>query len=274
MPYEGRDRSAGAESADPVDARVTIEESPFGVEAGGEAGAIPFIESDDGGAIVEWFDERIVKGPGGKEILNGAFGEILVAEIQLFHGGELELHFMFQEYGYVATFVGTGQDDIGDPVLINILDPQFNRIGGVGMEVEILADVAKHQVGFAVAIDIRGGDRLPPTIEFVEVGRYLFEMVGFPAEDAGGHPFARDDELAVFAAGDICSRYKFTHAADAMARIVIANALFFARRKVTDLVIPWCTYTDPEVAHVGFHEKDIFEKDITDALAQTDGSKI
>jgi pyruvate/2-oxoglutarate dehydrogenase complex dihydrolipoamide dehydrogenase (E3) component len=41
-----------------------------------------------------------------------------------------------------------------------------------------------------------------------------------------------------------------------MARIVIANALFFARRKVTDLVIPWCTYTDPEIAHVGYYEKE------------------
>ena len=60
----------------------------------------------------------------------------------------------------------------------------------------------------------------------------------------------------VFSAGDVCSRYKFTHSADAMARIVIANALFFARRKITDLVIPWCTYTDPEVAHVGYYEKD------------------
>ncbi|MBI2091132.1 MAG: FAD-containing oxidoreductase [Deltaproteobacteria bacterium] len=60
----------------------------------------------------------------------------------------------------------------------------------------------------------------------------------------------------IYAAGDVCSRYKFTHAADAMARIVIANALFFARRKVTDLVIPWCTYTDPEVAHVGYYEKE------------------
>jgi pyruvate/2-oxoglutarate dehydrogenase complex dihydrolipoamide dehydrogenase (E3) component len=60
----------------------------------------------------------------------------------------------------------------------------------------------------------------------------------------------------VFAAGDICSRYKFTHAADAMARLVIANALFMARRKVTDLVVPWCTYTDPEVSHVGYYEKD------------------
>jgi pyruvate/2-oxoglutarate dehydrogenase complex dihydrolipoamide dehydrogenase (E3) component len=66
----------------------------------------------------------------------------------------------------------------------------------------------------------------------------------------------RTTNAKIFAAGDICSRYKFTHAADAMARIVIANALFFARRKVTDLVIPWCTYTDPEIAHVGYYEKE------------------
>ena len=66
----------------------------------------------------------------------------------------------------------------------------------------------------------------------------------------------RTSNSRVFAAGDICSRYQFTHAADAMARIVIANALFFTRRKVTDLVIPWCTYTDPEIAHVGYYERD------------------
>jgi pyruvate/2-oxoglutarate dehydrogenase complex dihydrolipoamide dehydrogenase (E3) component len=66
----------------------------------------------------------------------------------------------------------------------------------------------------------------------------------------------RTSNSRIYAAGDICSRYKFTHAADAMARIVIANTLFFARRKVTDLVIPWCTYTDPEIAHVGYYEKD------------------
>ena len=41
-----------------------------------------------------------------------------------------------------------------------------------------------------------------------------------------------------------------------MARIVIANALFLAHRKVTDLVIPWCTYTDPEIAHVGYYDKE------------------
>lgn len=55
----------------------------------------------------------------------------------------------------------------------------------------------------------------------------------------------------VYAAGDVASRFQFTHAADAMARIVIQNALFFGRKKASALVIPWCTYTDPEVAHVG-----------------------
>jgi pyruvate/2-oxoglutarate dehydrogenase complex dihydrolipoamide dehydrogenase (E3) component len=60
----------------------------------------------------------------------------------------------------------------------------------------------------------------------------------------------------VYAAGDICFRHKFTHAADALARILIANTLFAGRRKTSSLVIPWCTYTDPEVAHVGMYEKD------------------
>ncbi len=58
----------------------------------------------------------------------------------------------------------------------------------------------------------------------------------------------------ILAAGDVCSRYKFTHAADAMARIAIQNALFLGRARVSALTIPWCTYTDPEIAHVGLYE--------------------
>jgi len=60
----------------------------------------------------------------------------------------------------------------------------------------------------------------------------------------------------IYAAGDICSPYQFTHTADALARIVIANALFLGRRKESSLVIPWCTYTDPEISHVGMSEKE------------------
>jgi len=60
----------------------------------------------------------------------------------------------------------------------------------------------------------------------------------------------------VFAAGDICFPFKFTHTTDALARILIANALFLGRQKSSALTIPWCTYTDPEVAHVGMYEAD------------------
>jgi len=66
----------------------------------------------------------------------------------------------------------------------------------------------------------------------------------------------RTSNPRVFAAGDICFPYKFTHTADALARILIANALFSGRQKSSALVVPWCTYTDPEIAHVGMYERD------------------
>jgi pyruvate/2-oxoglutarate dehydrogenase complex dihydrolipoamide dehydrogenase (E3) component len=66
----------------------------------------------------------------------------------------------------------------------------------------------------------------------------------------------RTSNRRVFAAGDVCSPFKFTHAADAFARIAIQNALFFGRKRASALVIPWCTFTDPEVAHVGAYEKE------------------
>jgi len=64
----------------------------------------------------------------------------------------------------------------------------------------------------------------------------------------------------IFAAGDICMKWKFTHAADAAARIVIQNALFMGRKRLSALTMPWCTYTDPEIAHVGMYEGDAAEQ--------------
>ena len=74
-----------------------------------------------------------------------------------------------------------------------------------------------------------------------------------------------DDQLrttnpSVFAAGDICMNHKFTHAADAAARIVIQNTLFRGSKKLSALTMPWCTYTDPEIAHVGMYEKDAVKR--------------
>ncbi|MBW2573159.1 MAG: FAD-containing oxidoreductase [Deltaproteobacteria bacterium] len=66
----------------------------------------------------------------------------------------------------------------------------------------------------------------------------------------------------VYAVGDVASKYQFTHTADFMARLVIRNALFFGRDKFSSLLIPWATYTDPEVAHVGLYENDLQERNI------------
>lgn len=69
----------------------------------------------------------------------------------------------------------------------------------------------------------------------------------------------------IYAAGDIANRLKFTHMADFTARAVIRNILMpfqFLRQKVSGAVVPWCTYTDPEVAHVGLGEKDAKQKNI------------
>lgn len=66
----------------------------------------------------------------------------------------------------------------------------------------------------------------------------------------------------IFAAGDVCSRYQFTHAADFLARIVLANALFMGRQKASALNIPWCTYTDPQIAHIGITEHQAGEDGI------------
>lgn len=73
----------------------------------------------------------------------------------------------------------------------------------------------------------------------------------------------------IYAAGDICSPYQFTHVADFMARIVIQNALFKGRAKTSRLTIPWCTYTSPELAHVGLYEHEANQKGIeTDSFLQ------
>jgi len=85
----------------------------------------------------------------------------------------------------------------------------------------------------------------------LEEARVEFSKHGVKVDD-----HLRTTNPHIFAAGDICSRFQFTHAADAMARIVIQNALFFGRKKASALTIPWCTYTAPEIAQVGLNARD------------------
>jgi len=85
------------------------------------------------------------------------------------------------------------------------------------------------------------------------------EKAGVRYDPAAGveiNDFMQTSNPQIYAAGDICMNWKFTHAADAAARIVIQNALFMGRKKLSSLTMPWCTFTDPELAHVGMYEDE------------------
>ncbi len=93
-----------------------------------------------------------------------------------------------------------------------------------------------------------------PNVEGLEL-----ETVGVRYDARRGvyvNDYLQTSNPRIYAAGDICMRWQFTHAADAAAKIVVQNALFARTKKLSSLVMPWCTYTDPEVAHVGMYEAD------------------
>jgi pyruvate/2-oxoglutarate dehydrogenase complex dihydrolipoamide dehydrogenase (E3) component len=118
----------------------------------------------------------------------------------------------------------------------------------------------------------------------IAVGRTPnFRRLGLKAAgvDFGEHrvrvnEFLQTSQPHVYAVGDVIGPFQFTHMADAQARVVVRNILMpfqLLRQKMNYSVVPWCTYTDPEVAHVGLSEKeaqndgtayDLFRIDLSD----------
>ncbi len=110
---------------------------------------------------------------------------------------------------------------------------------------EVAADAVLVAVGRAPNVEGLG----------LEAAGVAYDRHGVPVDD-----HLRTSNPRIFAAGDVASRFKFTHAADALARVAIRNALFFGRAKASALTIPWCTYTSPELAHVGLSERAASER--------------
>jgi pyruvate/2-oxoglutarate dehydrogenase complex dihydrolipoamide dehydrogenase (E3) component len=134
-----------------------------------------------------------------------------------------------------------------------------NLTMGKGAEGKRLA-VDSHDQHYDVTVDeILVGVGRSPNVEGLgleQVG-VAFDKTGVTVNDR-----LQTTNPRIYAAGDICSRYKFTHNSDFQARIVIQNALFMGRARASALTIPWCTYTDPEIAHVGLYERDGKERGI------------
>jgi pyruvate/2-oxoglutarate dehydrogenase complex dihydrolipoamide dehydrogenase (E3) component len=141
---------------------------------------------------------------------------------------------------------------------------------GVHFEFGMKVVEARRKGGDKVVVFERGGQRQEVAADEILVAAGRAPNVEGMGLEAAGVRYGRrgvevDDHLrtsnkSIFACGDVASRFQFTHIADAQARIVIQNALFFGHAKSSALTIPWCTYTTPEIAHVGMYEKDAKEK--------------
>ncbi len=138
---------------------------------------------------------------------------------------------------------------------------------GVAFELPVeIEEVKSGAAGKTLLVKRRGGERVEVGADAILVSAGRAPNVEGLGLDAAGVRYGKkgvevDDRLRtsnprVYAAGDVASKYQFTHVADATARIVIQNALFFGRAKASALVVPWCTYTSPEVAHVGLYEQE------------------
>jgi pyruvate/2-oxoglutarate dehydrogenase complex dihydrolipoamide dehydrogenase (E3) component len=182
-----------------------------------------------------------------------------------------ELAQAFRRFGSEVTILSVDARVLPreDPDAALVLQAQLSREGITLVLGAKISGVSRGAEGRTIAFDRGQGQEVLTADEvLVAVGRAPnVEGLGL---EAAGVAFDRsgvkvDDHLRtsnprVYAAGDICSPYKFTHAADAMARVVLQNALFIGRKKASGLVIPWSTYTDPEIAHVGLYEEEAKER--------------
>lgn len=179
-----------------------------------------------------------------------------------------ELAQAFARFGSQVTLVQSGEHVLPreDADAVRRVEAAMVRDGVTVMCGGDTAEVRRREDEKIIHLEC-GGHKHELTVDaiLVGVGRapnvegLNLEAVGVQYDTRAGatvNEYLQTTNPRIYAAGDICSKYKFTHAADAMARIVIQNALFFGRSKASALTIPWCTYTDPEIAHVGMYEKE------------------
>src|ERR1700723_3467425 len=126
---------------------------------------------------------------------------------------------------------------------------------------EKIADLVSDDYKFTIAADeILVGIGSTPNVSGMNL-----EAVGVDYNKEDGiatNDYLQTSNPRIYAAGDVCSEHKFPHIETAAADIVVNNALLHGRDKLSSLAIPWCTYTDPEIAHVGLYVKEARAKGI------------
>jgi pyruvate/2-oxoglutarate dehydrogenase complex dihydrolipoamide dehydrogenase (E3) component len=121
-----------------------------------------------------------------------------------------------------------------------------------------------HYIVGGIEYDIAVDEIIVATGRSPNINNLNLTAVGVESDNKKGiiiNDYLQTTNPNIYAVGDVCMNWKFTHAADAAARIVVQNALFsivgIGRKKLSSLIMPSCTYTSPEVAQVGITEAEI-----------------
>ncbi len=130
------------------------------------------------------------------------------------------------------------------------------RVGSSGGSVTVFVKTAEASDSIEGTHLLIAAGRKPNTSDLgLEAAGIKFEKKGITV-DAG----LRTSNKRVFAIGDVAGGLQFTHVANDHAGIVIRRALFRLPAKTTGRPVPWVTFTDPELAHVGLTEADARQK--------------
>lgn len=184
-----------------------------------------------------------------------------------------ELSQAFRRLGVKVTLVQNGAQILPpeDPDVAEFMQQRFDA---EGIDVRLRAKVTSvSQPRKNILLELEGGDRITADTLLIAAGRtpnlraLNLEAAGVKHDEHGvtTNAYLQTSQPHIYAAGDITNRLKFTHTADATARVVVRNILMplqLLRQKMDWSVVPWCTYTDPEVAHVGLGEKEARKKHV------------
>jgi len=141
-----------------------------------------------------------------------------------------------------------------------ILDAAVKSVRRSGQETTVALEQAGKNRELACDALLVGVGRTPNTDGLnLEAAGVAYDKAGVVVND-----FLQTSNPRIYAAGDVCTPFKFTHTANALGRMAMVNALIskWAGGRMNRLVVPWCTYTDPEVAHVGLYEAQARERGI------------
>jgi pyruvate/2-oxoglutarate dehydrogenase complex dihydrolipoamide dehydrogenase (E3) component len=131
------------------------------------------------------------------------------------------------------------------------LNAGVRRVRDLGVEREVVIQKGEEEISLRAEMILVALGRKPNLDDLnLEAAGVEYDSKGIRVDDR-----LRTSQKHIYAAGDVTGAFQFTHAAGYEGGIVVSNAIFHFPRRTDYTFLPWCTYTDPELASIGMNEK-------------------